>query len=75
MYARVRARESDSWELTAEQCEVGADVLGRLIIGYRKKGVPRGPRNDNDDQANPIDFPTEKQRRNWLICAVVRADA
>ena len=58
MYARVRARESDSWGLMAEQCEVGIDVLGRLIIGYRKKGVPRDLRNNNDDHANSIDFPT-----------------
>ena len=62
MYARVRARESDSWELMAKQCEVGIDVLGRLIIGYRKKGVPRGLRNNNNDRTNSIDFPTEKAK-------------
>ena len=50
----------------AKRCEVGADVLGRLIIAYRKKGTPHGLRSDSDDHTNSIDFPTEKVKQNWL---------
>ena len=50
----------------AEQCEVGIDVLGRLITGNRKKGIPRGLRNNSDDYTDSIDFVTEKVRAEWL---------
>ena len=57
----------------AEQCEVGADVLGRLIIEYRKKGDPRGLRNDSDDYTNSIDFPTEKAKAELAnLCSCTR---
>ena len=48
----------------AEQCEVGIDVLGRLIIGDHKKGTLHGLRRDSDDYINSIDFATEKVKQN-----------
>ena len=65
-HTRGRAREGASWELMAKQCEVGIDVLGRLIIGDRKKGIPCGLRNDSDDRTTSLIFQPKKQRWNWL---------
>ncbi len=57
----------------AEQCEVSIDVLGRLIIGYRKKGAHRGSRNDSDDYITSIDFDTEKARAELAnLCSCTR---
>ncbi len=57
----------------AEQCDVGIDVLGRLITGDRKKGTPRGLRTNSDDYTDSIDFATEKAKAELAnLCSCTR---